>query len=352
MWLESSISCPKMRRAVLSAGALLGVGLLVLSLLLTGAVRGQGASNDPRYPEQWALERVGAPCAWQSTTGSEQVTVAVIDTGVDLGHPDLVGRLRSDGYDFASDDADPGDEQGHGTHVSGIIAATLNNAEGIAGLAPGVQILPIRVLGPNGGTDQAIAAGIRYAVERGARVINMSLGAPFLVVNAAPESNRAIREAQDAGVLVVVAAGNEYLPLPNSVSVENLDAMVVAASNESEMKASFSNSGPWVSVTAPGQNILSTMPTYEVEMTSSALPPDQRASPGYDYLSGTSMATPYVSALAALVFSVHPDWSPAQVRSAIERNASRDIYNNHLPHFEILTLLGAGRIDACQTVSE
>jgi subtilisin family serine protease len=327
--------------------------LVVLMLVTTGLAFGQADKpNDPRYDEQWALERMNAPCAWQTSTGSKEIVVAVVDTGVDMGHPDLVGRLRSDGYDFADDDDDPSDKQGHGTHVSGIIAANVNNGEGIVGLAPNVTILPVRVLGVDGGSDQTVADGIRYATEKGARVINLSLGAPFLVVNVMPESNAAIREASEAGVLVVVAAGNEYLPFLNAVNVENLDAMVVAASNQKERKAEFSNFGPWVSVTAPGQDILSTMPTYQVEMTSKDLPKEQRASTGYDSLSGTSMAAPYVSALAALVFAVHPDWSPSQVRRAIERTANRDIYTNHSTYFEVLNALGAGRIDACAALSE
>lgn len=327
--------------------------VLVLLSVSTGLAIGQGPEpNDPLYEEQWALERINASCAWQQTTGSQQVTVAVVDTGVDLGHPDLVGRLRDDGYDFAEDDPDPSDEQGHGTHVSGIIAATANNAEGIAGLAPNVTILPVRVLGDEGGgSDQMIADGIRYAIEKDVQVINLSLGAAFFVINVMPESNAAIVEASDAGILVVVAAGNDYLPFMNAVNIESLEAMVVAASNEQEERAEFSNFGPWVSVTAPGEDILSTMPTYPVQMTSEDIPAKYRSSQDYDTLSGTSMAAPYVSALAALVFSVHPDWTPNQVRDAIEDHANRDIYEDET-YLEILMALGAGRIDACGTLSE
>lgn len=328
------------------------IGMIVVVPPSTALLQGAAVPNDPLFGEQWALAKIGAPCAWQRTTGNAAVTVAVLDTGVDLNHPDLVGRLRGDGYDFVNDDADPSDDVGHGTHVSGIVAATLNNAEGISGLAPNVQILPVRVLGVNGGSDQEIAAGIRYAVEQGAQVINLSLGAPFLVINVSPESNRAIREAEEAGVLVVVAAGNDYLPLPNTISVESLDAMVVAASDNNDQRAAFSNTGPWVSVTAPGQSILSTMPTYEVEMTSSAVAPEYRYQQDYDRASGTSMAAPYVSALAALVWSAHPDWSARQVRNAITRNADERIYDNELELFQILRFLGSGRIDACRTLRE
>jgi subtilisin family serine protease len=129
--------------------------------------------SDPFFPDEWALGHVGASCAWRSTTGSSDVTVAVVDSGVDLGHPDLAGRLRADGYDFVDDDGDPSDENGHGTNVAGIVAATLDNAEGGAGIAPGVMILPVRVMNAKGfGSDRAIARGVRYAADNGAQVIN------------------------------------------------------------------------------------------------------------------------------------------------------------------------------------
>src|SRR3982750_2612579 len=114
--------------------------------------------NDPYFPDQWALAQVGATCAWASTIGSPDVTVAVVDSGVDMHHPDLVDRLRDDGHDFVDGDDDPSDENGHGTNVAGIVAATLNNNQGGVGLAPGVMILPVRVMNAKGfGSDRAIA---------------------------------------------------------------------------------------------------------------------------------------------------------------------------------------------------
>lgn len=324
---------------------------LFLLLALAPAIAGAqpATPNDPLYDRQWALERVGAPCAWGRTTGSEDVIVAVVDSGVDLGHPDLVRRLRKDGFDFVDNDDDPSDENGHGTHVAGIIAATLDNAEGIAGLAPNVQLLPVRVMSAEGvGTDRAIAAGITYAVDRGARVINLSLGATLLL--ATPESSpqviRAIRNALAADVVVVVAAGNDFVPLPNAIVGENTDVLVVAASDRDDRKARFSNSGPWVDVTAPGERILSTMPTYEVYLTSTALPPEERFSQGYDYMSGTSQAAPFVSATAALLLSANPHWNGAEVREAITAHAA-DIYGNHPSYYQRLKLLGSGLLDSC-----
>src|SRR5512145_438583 len=157
------------------------------------------APNDPDFGDEWALKHIRASCAWHYTIGSPDLTVAVVDSGIDLKHPDLVDRLRDDGYDFVDDDDDPSDENGHGTNVAGIIAATLNNGEGGAGLAPGVKILPVRVMNAKGyGSDRAISQGVRYAADKGAQVINMSLGAT-LTISADTESKQvsaAIRYAQ------------------------------------------------------------------------------------------------------------------------------------------------------------
>jgi thermitase len=317
--------------------------LFILAIVLLAA---PSAPNDPDFDKQWALRKVGALCAWDRTTGSAEVIVAIVDSGVDPTHPDLVDRLRTDGYDFVDDDSDPRDENGHGTHVAGIVAAVLNNNEGVAGLAPNVTILPVRVMDARGrGSDRAIARGIRFSADKGAKVINLSLGATLTLNADEPLAlvNDAIVYAQQQGALVVVAAGNDAVPLPNAIAVDNPDVLVVAATDERDRKAPFSNSGPWVAVSAPGVHILSTMPTYEVFLTSDRLPPDERFRRNYDYMSGTSQATPYVAALAALLFSANPDWSPAQVAETIRSNATniRDLN----PRFE----LGTGRIDACKS---
>lgn len=327
--------------------------LLAVLLLTPVAALAQDAvtPNDPDFGEEWALAHVGATCAWQHTAGSADVTVAVVDSGVDLRHPDLVGRLRDDGRDFVDGDDDPSDENGHGTNVAGIIAGTLGNGEGIAGLAPGVMILPVRVMNAKGyGSDRAIARGVRYAADKGARVINLSLGAT-LTIGADSESKQvseAIRYAQDHGALVVVAAGNDFVPLPNAITGDNPDVLIVAATDEDDVKADFSNSGPWIGVAAPGVHILSTMPTYEVYLTSDAVPRDERFRQNYDYMSGTSQATPLVSALAALLFSAHPDWSASQVAQEIKDRAA-DISERN-PSLAAKGWLGSGRIDACESL--
>ena len=329
--------------------ALAALCLILLSLTWpqrTGAIAPTPGAEV--FRRQWALERINAPCAWKRTTGAAAVTVAVVDSGVDMGHPDLVSRLRDDGYDFLDGDSDPRDTDGHGTHVAGIIAATLSSAEGVIGLAPGVKILPVRVLDNQGGDDHNIAAGISYAAEKGARVLNLSLGASLLLTasEGSPEIDAALAKATAAGVLIVVAAGNDYLPLPNVIGYENPNVMVVAASNRDDQRSRFSNYGAWISVVAPGEDILSTLPTYDVFLTS-GLPPDERFNKNYDTLSGTSMAAPYVAALAALIFSAAPNATAREVRQVIERSADPSIYDSASSNVKRLRQLGAGRIDAC-----
>jgi thermitase len=329
---------------------------ILLTFLLTAllapalTLASPAAPNDPLYSDQWALAQVGATCAWASTIGRPDVTVAVVDSGVDMHHPDLVDRLRNDGRDFVDGDNDPSDENGHGTNVAGIIAATLDNSEGIVGLAPGISILPVRVMNAKGaGSDRAIARGVRYAADQGAQVINLSLGATLTIDadTVSAQVTSAIRYAQGKGALVVVAAGNDFLPLENAIVGDNPDVLVVAATDENDIKADFSNSGPWVGVTAPGVHILSTMPTYDVYLTSQ-VPRDERFDKGYDYMSGTSQATPFVSALAALLFSAHPDWDAHQVEQAIKEHAA-DISEQNATLFA-KGYLGTGRIDACQAL--
>jgi type VII secretion-associated serine protease mycosin len=337
-----------MKRRILTA-----ILFATLSLAPAGAqARSVSEPNDPYYADQWALAHVGASCAWARTIGSPEVTVAVVDSGVDMSHPDLVDRLRDDGRDFVDGDDDPSDENGHGTNVAGIIAATLDNGEGGAGLAPGIKILPVRVMNARGaGSDRSISRGIRFAADKGAQVINLSLGAT-LTINADTVSElvtSAIRYAQDQGALVVVAAGNDFLPLENAIVGENSDVLVVAATDQNDIKADFSNSGPWIGVTAPGVHILSTMPTYDVYLTSQ-VPRDERFQKNYDYMTGTSQATPLVSALAALVFSAHPDWDAGQVEQAIKDSAA-DISRQNAS-LARQGFLGSGRIDACQALGE
>ncbi len=242
------------------------------------------------------------------TRGRAEIVVAVLDTGVDLRHPDLAGRLIP-GTDVGSGDGDPTDENGHGTHVAGIIAAASGNARGVSGAAPRVVVMPVKVANDNGSIwDVTVARGMDWAISRGARVINLSLGG----ANASPTVNAAIDRARSRGVVVVAAAGNggdlvsqpgAYPPALAVAAVADRGAAYGApGAAERYARASYSNTGPEVDLAAPGTSIFSTVPV--------------RAG-SYASISGTSMATPFVSAAAALVLSRDPSLTAAQVEAAL-----------------------------------
>jgi subtilisin family serine protease len=249
--------------------------------------------NDPAWAAQSGLRVVGLPEAWELSRGSEAVVVAVVDTGVDASHPDLTGRVLP-GRDFANGDADPADDHGHGTAVAGIVGARTDNREGIAGVCWFCPLVPVKVLGSDGsGTTTAVAAGIVWAVDNGADVVNLSLGGPE--VDGA--LNDAVAYARSSGATVVAAAGNNgvttwFFPAASP------GAIAVAATDDRDRFYSWSNRGPWVAVSAPGCN-------------NTAVPG------GYALFCGTSAATPIVAGLAALAISRNPNLGPAGVEQAI-----------------------------------
>jgi len=273
--------------------------------------------SDPRFAEQWGLAAIGAPAAWSITTGSADVTIAIVDTGVDLTHPDLDGKIVP-GWDFVNNDADPQDDNGHGTHVAGIAAAESNNGIGIAGVSWGARIMPIKVLNSSGSGSYAdVAAGIVYAVDNGAEVINLSLGgsAPSEALRAA------IEYAYNANVVVVAAAGNtgaEGLMYPAAYP----QVIAVGAVDRSLARVPSSSYGPELDLVAPGVDILSTC-----------------MGGTYCAMSGSSMAVPHVAgALAILAGSrkglTAPEYMSTLTSSVIDiGSAGRDIYS------------GAGMID-------
>ncbi|MFM8788927.1 MAG: S8 family serine peptidase, partial [Chthoniobacterales bacterium] len=161
--------------------------------------------NDPYYSAyQWHLPKVSAPSAWDTTTGSSAVTVAVVDSGVQANHPDLVGRVLA-GYDFVNNDSDPADDNGHGTAVAGVAAAQGNDGIGVAGAAWNVAILPVKTMNSSGsGSHSAIANGITYSADRGAKIINLSLGG----TTSSSTLQNAVSYAWNKGSLLVAAAGN------------------------------------------------------------------------------------------------------------------------------------------------
>src|SRR4051794_9044826 len=250
------------------------------------------AAGDPLRARQWGLDVIHADEA-HSVTRGEGAVVAVIDTGVQADHEDLQGRLLP-GKDFVDGDDTPQDGNGHGTHVSGIVAASAGNGIGVDSVAPGAKILPIRVLGDDGsGSDEQVAKGVDYAVAQHADVINLSLGGlPIDALAGGGDFQASVQRAVDAGVVVVSAAGNDSLPLCEQPGVSG-KILCVGAIDKRGMRSFFS-SGDTNSVMAPGgsagggdEDILSTVPPSS-----------------YGEIAGTSQATPHVAGVAALLVSL------------------------------------------------
>lgn len=237
--------------------------------------------SDPKIVEQWSLDSVNATRVFPVSGFSKGQIVAVLDTGIDFNHPDLTGRILT-GYDFVNNDGDPFDDRGHGTSVAGIISAVADNGVGIAGVAglADVKILPVKVLDRDGyGTALDIAKGIRYAVQSGVQVINLSFGGDFKSF----EIQDAINFAIQSGCLVIAAAGNDgknEVSFPASIS----GVIAVSAMNKLTNRAYFSNYGPEVFLTAPGENIMTVL-----------------KGGNYGYVSGTSFSAPYVSGIASVL---------------------------------------------------
>lgn len=250
--------------------------------------------NDPKFVSQWPLTKIQAPEAWGITRG-KGITVAVLDTGVDFKHPDLANQVIA-GPDLIDRDNDPQDLHGHGTHVAGTIAALSNNGIDIAGVSPEAKVLAVRVLDAQGqGSMSAIADGVLAAVNAGAQVINMSLGGPYDGLTL----RRAVEQAQQAGVVVVAAAGNEG-STRQSYPAAYPGVLAVGATNAQDQRTNFSNYGTWVNIAAPGDRILSS-----------------RLGGGTTTMSGTSMAAPHVAAAAAMVKAAQPNWNAELIRRAL-----------------------------------
>ena len=252
--------------------------------------------NDPSFSSQYGLAAIRAPQGWDLSTGSPAVTIAILDSGVDLGHLELAGKIVQ-GYDFVNNDNFPQDDYGHGTHVAGIAAAWGNNGLGISGVSWGARILPLKVLNSTGGGSFSnVAAALVWAADHGAQIVNMSLGGSSY----SQIMQDAVTYAAGNGVLMVAASGNagmNFVLYPARFS----EVMAVGATDVSNQYVSFSNYGAEIDVAAPGASILSLWPG------------------GYSTQSGTSMAAPYVSGLAAVLFGYGN--SAATVRSQLETTA-------------------------------
>src|SRR3954467_11644138 len=283
----------------------------------TGGQPGTGVVNDPLFPKQWGLDQIHAPAAWARGDKGAGVTIAVVDTGVDLNHPDLSSKLVP-GTDFQAGDNDcppgPQHENGHGTAVGGIAAAITNNGIGVAGTAPDAQIMPVRVLDPDGSGDiDVIVKGIRYAADHGAKVINLSLGEQEVVGQLQAlnqDIEDAVNYAWDKGALVIGAAGNDTVPLCSHPSAPER-AVCVGATDSRGLPSFYSNfpNNPHgtgsVGVRAPG-GVGSVFCEDDEDIWSTMWPGSDLDScgdiKGYETLAGTSMATPFVSGVAAMLF--------------------------------------------------
>lgn len=292
------------------------------------------APNDPLLTYQWGVHKIRLLRAWRNELGTRTaVTVGVVDTGVDLSHPDLAGRFVG-GADFDQLDSDPSDPNGHGTHVSGVVAANAGNRAGIAGISWGAKIMPLRACDQRGAcSDYSVVASLAHAITSGARVVNLSLGGPDDECRAPYAAAAALAEAR--GVLLVASAGNSGDgDNPRIYPAACPGYFGVGATNVNDKRAKFSSFGNWVDVTAPGETILSTLP-----------PEDRRVFfPGYGFASGTSMAAPHVAGIAALLFSLHPQWTPAHVARRIKQTSVDLGPPGRDPRY------GAGRVDALAAV--
>lgn len=273
-------------------------------------VQAQFVPDDPGWDTQWALQKIQAEWAWNITMGNHDVLVAVVDTGIDWNHLDLIGNYAALGYDWVNGDADPMDDCGHGTHCAGLIAAVLDNSIGIAGLAQ-VRIMAEKVLNSHGeGYSDWVADGIVHAVEQGANIISMSFG----TYENSEVVYEAIKYAYDADVLLVAASGNEDTDMKFHPAGHD-EVIAVTATDRNDAKASFSNFGEWIELSAPGVDVYSTF-----------------LDNGYKSMNGTSMACPHVSGLAALTMSVFPDKTVDWIRLLLRYTAddlgdqSYDIY--------------------------
>lgn len=341
--------------------------LLALACVLFGlvaATAGAASTNDPLFAKQWGLQQINADEAWATSTGAGQV-IAVVDSGVDLTHPDLQGKLVAGatftGCATSANGCGNGDWKSgnttdppspHGTHVAGIAAAATNNGIGIAGVAPDAKVMPVKVLTEAGGSFEEIAAGIRWSVDHGADVVTMSLGAlpgvqALVVTGVIADVKDAIAYAVAHNVPVTVAAGNEFASICAEPAFD-AGALCVTSTDSRELRSSFSNFGvkPDLNVVAaPGGAALVSCQDDIV----SSVPAGSESScgaNGYDYYAGTSMATPHVAGVAALLTA--QGRSVSQVYSVLKSTARTPGY---VARGVYTPVYGYGIVDAAAAVA-
>ena len=272
--------------------------------------------NDPLWPASWSLAKVGAPAAWRTTTGSPDVVVAVLDTGVDATHPDLQGAVLP-GWDAVNEDADASDDHGHGTAVAGVIAARSNNGVGVTGACWRCMLLPVKVINSDGtGSAMDIAEGIVWAADHGASVLNLS----FVLSGYDGAVAGAIDYARARGALVVAAAGNSGSGEP-TFPASHPGVVGVTATDAADARYDWANHGPWVAVAAPGCSQSTIL------------------GGGYGEVCGTSSSTAFASGVAGLVRSL-AGMDAALAYSALAANAAR-----------VGDFVASGRVDAAAAVA-
>lgn len=289
--------------------------------------KAQATPNDPcwngpcRLTDQWGPKKINAPSAWDVTKGAGDIRIAVLDSGVDIDHPDLAGVV-SLGPNYSAD-ATADDEFGHGTHVAGVIGAATNNTRGVAGMVWNTSLVSVKVLDRNGdGFASALSQGLRWSADNGARIVNLSLAGPGSQVVAS-----AVAYAQSKGVLVVAAAGNGTPGGSNPMYPAAYDDVIaVGSSEQNDTLSSFSFRGTWVDVLAPGAGIVSTWPE------------NLDAGNPYQRESGTSMATPLVAGTAALLWAERPYLSADGITERITQTAAQISGSG--------TFTASGRLDA------
>ena len=286
--------------------------------------QGMIVPNDPRFASQWHHTKIMTPSAWEMGVGSTVIPIAIIDSGVDPDHPDLMAKLMP-GYNFVDNNSDTHDTYGHGTAVAGSAAAASNNATGVAGISWNSPIMPLAVLDSNNlASYSRIASAIIYAVDHGAKVINLSLGGPSF----SSTMDNAVNYAWNNGALVFASAANYNTSVPYYPAACS-NAVAVAATDSADNKASFSNYGDWITVTAPGVSILST-----------------NNGGSYGYWSGTSFSSPITAGLAALIWSANPQLTNQQVLDIL-KSTTDDLGATGFDN-----VFGHGRINAYNAMME
>jgi subtilisin family serine protease len=304
--------------------------------------------NDPRFPAQWGIDKINASTAWDTTTGSATVPIAIIDSGIDDTHPDLSGRLwvnpgeiagngvdddnngyidDVNGWNFVDDNNNPADDNGHGTQVAGIAGASSNNSIGIAGVCWHCSLMNVKVMSAAGVANYSdIAAGVLYAAQKGAQVINLSLGG----YSNSSALQSAVQEAVNSYDSVLVAgAGNDNQQTPFYPAAYP-EVMAVAGTDQTDAKAANSNYGDWVAVAAPAVGITTTFMGGD-----------------YGAVDGTSFATPFVAGVAGLLRSQYSDWSANTVWAQIVQTADNLTRLSNTVRSD----LGSGRVNAAVAVS-